>query len=400
MEEPTLRIQDNQNKMVMIVNKHERCRETPLKLMKSPTHVAVVKKQAMIDKILGDLVIHHSFFDFVKKYDNASSKHLKHKLNTQFVARTTNRFSSNTHTKNIICEDEVGEEYPVENDCSKKCLKFTKAVQLSQSFVLIIDQKGFVEYANPYFQSVSGYTQDELIGKKLGFLISDIASHEEYEQLMHALSARVNWKGELVSTKKNGEWYIVMAKISPIHFNEENTTNFILLGQDITSFRETEIKLERAVREKSILLSELHHRVRDNLAIISGIMQLQALEEDNHNVKTKLFSSVGRVQALSNVHELLYESNDLGRIVVGENLKRVVTMVSEMFEDEDVKVNVTYDIEHTILNINQTHACTLILNEVVTNTYKQACSLSDKALKLDVKLITYGKKYWLRLRIT
>ena len=163
MEEPTLRIQDNQNKMVMIINKHERCIETSLKLMKSPTHIAVVKKQAMIDKILGDLVIHHSFFDFVKKYDNASSKHLKHKLNTQFVARTTNRFSSNTHTKNIICEDEVGEEYPVENDCSKKCLKFTKAVQLSQSFVLIIDQKGFVEYANPYFQSVSGYTQDELI---------------------------------------------------------------------------------------------------------------------------------------------------------------------------------------------------------------------------------------------
>ena len=93
---------------------------------------------------------------------------------------------------------------------------------MSQSFVLIIDQKGFVEYANPYFQSVSGYTQDEWIGKKLGFLISDIASHEEYEQLMHALSARVSWKGELVNTKKNGEWYIVMAKISPIHINEEN----------------------------------------------------------------------------------------------------------------------------------------------------------------------------------
>lgn len=111
---------------------------------------------------------------------------------------------------------------------------------------------------------------------------------------------------------------IFTAKISPVNINRDDSVDFIVVGHDITSFRETEIKLEQAVQEKSILLSELHHRVKNNLAIISGIMQLQAFDENDDDLKTKLFSSVGRVKTLASMHELLYESSSFTMLEFGK----------------------------------------------------------------------------------
>ena len=82
---------------------------------------------------------------------------------------------------------------------------------------------------------------------------------------------------------KNGEWYIFNAKISPISSNKRELKE-LLGGHDVTSFRETE-KLEQAIQDKSILISELHNRVKNNLQIVSNLMQIQASDEGNEDVK-------------------------------------------------------------------------------------------------------------------
>ena len=350
-------------------------RTSPLRLVNSPQHIVVEKKQAMVEKIWEDLVQNYSFLDVNSEKADANALEASKKFNYDFHPSLAKRISKGIENNEMILDDGMLSEQNHGNILTEEHLKFTKAVQLSQSFVLIIDQNGLIEYANPHFQSISGYTQDELVGKEFGFLISDLASHEEYEQILQALKAGVSWKGELVNTKKNGEWYIFTAKISPVNISEEDTVDFIVVGHDITSFRETEIKLEQAVQEKSILLSELHHRVKNNLAIISGIMQLQAFDENDGELKTKLFSSVGRVKTLASMHELLYESSSFTLLEFGKNISKIVDTVAEMFEKEDAKVQVNYDLEPIILNINQAHPCALILNEVITNSYKKAFTL-------------------------
>lgn len=193
----------------------------------------------MADKIWDDLIANFSFLD----PDSDKENH-------RFELVDKNYFEKEPAKKELILEDGMLSIQTNNESLTDEHLKFTKAVQLSQSFVLIIDRKGVIEYANPHFQKVSGFTQDELIGKELGFLVSDLASHEEYEQILQAVKAGVSWKGELVNTKKNGEWYIFTAKISPVTINGGTSVDFIVVGHDITSFRETEIKLEQAVQEK------------------------------------------------------------------------------------------------------------------------------------------------------
>lgn len=398
MKESTPRKKQSKEERASFNKENEEHRDTPLRLLNSPQHIVVEKKRAMVDKIWEDLVQNYSFLDGSSEQSNGATLQSSKKFNRDFLPGFASRLSSSIEKNEVILEDGMIGEYEQGNIFNEEHLKFTKAVQLSQSFVLIVDQSGLIEYANPHFQSISGYTQDELVGKEFGFLISDLASHEEYEQILQALKAGVSWKGELVNTKKNGEWYIFTAKISPVNINRDDSVDFIVVGHDITSFRETEIKLEQAVQEKSILLSELHHRVKNNLAIISGIMQLQAFDENDDDLKTKLFSSVGRVKTLASMHELLYESSSFTMLEFGKNINKIVHTVSEMFEREDSNVTVKYDLEPIILNINQAHPCALILNEVVTNAFKKAYTLVDEIPKLNIKLVTYGKKVMIEVK--
>ena len=360
---------------------------SPLRLINTGKPSVSEKKKAMADKIWDDLVANFSFLD--PETDKEVNR---------FELVDKNYLIDEPHKKELILEDGMLSIQQNNEALTEEHLKFTKAVQLSQSFVLIIDRKGVIEYANPHFQKVSGFTQDELIGKELGFLVSDLASHEEYEQILQAIKAGVSWKGELVNTKKNGEWYIFTAKISPVTINAGTSIDFIVVGHDITSFRETEIKLEQAVQEKSILLSELHHRVKNNLAIISGIMQLQAFDEGDEEVKTKLFSGVGRVKTMATMHELLYESSSFTMLEFGKNICKIVDSVAEMFELKNTSLNVNYDLEPIILNINQAHPCALIINEVVTNCYKKAGKLVDKEPQINIRLLSYGKKVMVEIK--
>ncbi len=359
---------------------------SPLRLINPGKQSVSEKKRAMADKIWDDLINSFAFMD--SESDKINGLEIVDK----------NYLIDEPVKKELILEDGMLSIQQNNEAITDEHLKFTKAVQLSQSFVLVISQDGIIEYANPHFQKVSGFTQDELIGKEFGYLISDLASHEEHEQILQSIKAGVSWKGELVNIKKNGEWYIFTAKVSPVSINSGSAVDFIIVGHDITSFRETEIKLEQAVQEKSILLSELHHRVKNNLAIISGIMQLQAFDEGDEEVKTKLFSGVGRVKTLATMHELLYESSSFTMLEFGKNICKIVNTVATMFESQESKLKVNYDLEPILLNINQAHPCALILNEVITNSYKKAAKLVDKAPELNIKLVCYGKKIMIELK--
>ena len=359
------------------------------------------KQQAMVERIWEDLIENYSFMD--DKAERLTEKDIQQRKeferNVHPHEKNLNGNWSNTHTNKdtgLSLQDVLSDtnSTPINDEH----LKFTKAVQLSQSFILIINREGIIEYANPHFQSVSGYTQNELQGKDLGFLISDLASNEEYEQIKRALKTGITWKGELVNTKKNGEWYIFLAKISPIYTPTGEVIDYIVVGHDVTSFRETEIKLEQAVEEKTILLSELHHRVKNNLAIISGIMQLQAFEEEDDHLKSKLFSSVGRVKTLATMHELLYESSSFTMLEFGNNIHKVIDSIAEMFDKERTNVTVEYSLESMILNINQAHPCSLIINEVITNTYRKAQLNPEVSAKMTINLVSFGKKVLIEIK--
>ncbi|MTI86498.1 MAG: PAS domain S-box protein [Balneolaceae bacterium] len=257
-------------------------------------------------------------------------------------------------------------------ESKNKSQKFTKAIELSPSIVLITNRQGLIEYANPTFVDTSGYEPEEITGKGLWFLTCDITSKDEYQELMQAIAEGRGWKGELMNRSRQGDPYALSIEVAPYQDEYGDVTNFLITGQDVTPFRQTENKLNEAMKEQTVLLSELHHRVKNNLAVISGLMELQAFNEEEKVLKDKLFTGVGRIQTMASMHELLYESESLSEINFKPYIEKIIDCVAGKYPRAKSKIDVKLDVEPIVLSVKQGHPCSLILNEVITNVYKHA----------------------------
>lgn len=130
-------------------------------------------------------------------------------------------------------------------------------------------------------------------------------------------------------------------------------------------------QIRESLKEKETLLAEVHHRVKNNLAVVSGMMQLQAFEETDEDLRNKLFDSVARIQTMAAIHELLYKSNSFSNLRLDENIQKLVSNITDTFQSAK-KIDISYNLDVIKLNVNQAIPCSLIINEVVTNSLKHA----------------------------
>ncbi|HTY59533.1 MAG TPA: PAS domain S-box protein [Bacteroidota bacterium] len=127
--------------------------------------------------------------------------------------------------------------------------KLSRAVEQSSSTIVITDTAGTIEYVNPRFSRLTGYTAEEAIGKNPNILKSGRTPHEEYERLWKTISAGGEWSGELQNRKKNGDLFWEYATISPIRDENGNVTHFVGIKEDITKRKEVEAELARRAED-------------------------------------------------------------------------------------------------------------------------------------------------------
>ncbi|OEH85611.1 hypothetical protein BHU72_02085 [Desulfuribacillus stibiiarsenatis] len=141
--------------------------------------------------------------------------------------------------------------------------KLTQAIEQSPVSVVITDVSGTIEYVNPKFIEVTGYTLEEAIGANPRVLKSGIQSTQYYKDMWRLLASGKEWRGEFHNRKKNGELYWEWASISPIKDNDGEITHFVAVKEDITERKLAEEKLEKAYEEINLNLNkavELHKK--------------------------------------------------------------------------------------------------------------------------------------------
>lgn len=132
-----------------------------------------------------------------------------------------------------------------------------------------------------------------------------------------------------------------------------------------------EAEIRESLKEKEILLAEIHHRVKNNLAVVSSMMQLQAYKAENPELTKKLMDSVLRIKVMANIHDHLYQSNSFAKIDFSDNLQSLVGSVIDTMQSE-TKIHTTFNCREVSLNVNQAIPTSLIVNEVITNSLKYA----------------------------
>lgn len=147
---------------------------------------------------------------------------------------------------------------------------------------------------------------------------------------------------------------------------------------DITELKTVQLQLERSLHDKDVLLSEVHHRVKNNLAIISSLLQLQTdyLEEGEN--RSLLLESVNRVQSMALIHELIYRQESFASLHFDDFLEQFTRILHESFSTSRQRVQVRLKTGHIALGIDRAIPLSLIANELLTNAYKHAFAGRDR----------------------
>ena len=141
---------------------------------------------------------------------------------------------------------------------------------------------------------------------------------------------------------------------------------------DITDIKRSEELLRRALKEKETLLREIHHRVKNNLAVISSMLNLQVKHNKNKVVRESLEESCSRVRSMALIHETLHQTNDLSVVQLKDYVRKLIRDLLSVYENFSDQFSIEYDIGDVDLDLNQAVYCGLIINELVTNSLKYA----------------------------
>lgn len=135
----------------------------------------------------------------------------------------------------------------------------------------------------------------------------------------------------------------------------------------------------RLHEERTALLSEIHHRVKNNMAVVSSLIQMQAMVEEDESVQGKLLVNVARISSMATVHEYLYRSDNFSRLNFADNIEKVVSGTLSSFSSSD-RMETTFDCDVVELSINQSIPCSLIVNEVVVYLLKYGFNGTEKGV--------------------
>ena len=237
--------------------------------------------------------------------------------------------------------------------------------------LFIADDKGMIERANNAATKLSGYSHNELIGKSLDELgIKQVQASENNEvQFVH----------------REGNKIDVSLSVNEVSNPAGDIIQKLYVAYDITERKKAEEHIKNSLEEKKVLLAEIHHRVKNNLAVISGLLQLQSWNIKSQEAKNVLYDSQLRVQSIALVHEMLYESDSLAYIRYDKYINDLLQAISSMYMDTGLDVKLDSDVEEIELTINQAIPCSLLLNEIIVNAYKHAFS-DQKEGSIKVKM--------------
>ncbi len=289
-------------------------------------------------------------------------------------------------------------------DLENSTLEFRKLSQVIEQApisVVIMDTKGKIEYTNPHFSLVTGYSAKEVFGKDPKFLEYDEYSEEFYTSLWNKINNKQSWKGEFKNKTKNGKVFWESASISPILDKDGKTTHFVAVKEDITEkkkieheLRKAKLEAEAATEAKSRFLASMSHEIRTPMNAIIGLSYLALGTELNpkqFDYLTKIDSSAKSL--LKIINDILdFSKIEAGQLVIENinfNLEDVVTSVSNLVAQKVFQKGL-----ELIIHIDPSVTPNLIgdplrLGQILTNFCHNAVKFTERGeVVIEVALVT------------
>ncbi len=260
---------------------------------------------------------------------------------------------------------------------SEECFR-QLAENIQNSFWLMSAEFTDLLYLSPAYEHIWGRSHEELYAEPLKMMEW---VHPEDQHLLEEAMGRV-LQGESTSTeyrifRPDGTIRWVCDRAFPIYDESGKIYRIAGIGEDISDRKFTDARIQAALREKEVLLKEIHHRVKNNMQVISSLLQLQAQYIEDEATLALFEESQTRIDSMALIHEQLYQSEHLDRIDLLPYVENLVANLYQSFGGGNASIQFNLNVDPICLNIETAIPCGLIINELVSNSLKYAFSPSS-----------------------
>jgi len=315
------------------------------------------------------------YLSLIWAYNTQSSNlsFLEFGIGVLIILVVARQFVSINENKNLYrqAQNEISLRKEISQNLKDSELAYRTIFENTGTATIIIDEYDVISLSNTEFGKLSGYSKEDIENKKSW---KDFVCKEDLDLMIKDNHVRIagnktDPKGyEFRFVNKDGEIKNVYAVAVLI----PNSNGSLISLLDMTDQKNSENEIKRSLKEKETLLKEIHHRVKNNLTVISSLLNLQSRYIKDKDDLKMFMESQSRAKSMAIIHQKLYTSSDLKHIDFEDYIKTLATDIFEVYVQNPSDVNIFFDVESIKLDINTSIPLGLILNELLTNSLKYA----------------------------
>jgi PAS domain S-box-containing protein len=271
---------------------------------------------------------------------------------------------------NAIVTD-VSERRRAEEQLRQSEEKLRTMVENAHDVIFQLSPSGIIQYVSPKVREIYGSKPEDVVGQHLTKTTPADELPKALEALKTVLSGRALKNFEINQLDSKGNVVPVELNLGPVE-REGEVVAVQGVMRDITERKKAEERINASLNEKEVLLQEIHHRVKNNLQVMSSLLKLQSGYIKDERYAEMLKESQNRVKTMALIHEKLYQSEDLARIDLGGYIKSLVRGLFSAYGAEAGRIALRTEVEDISLGVDYAMPCGLVINELVSNSLKHA----------------------------
>ena len=284
----------------------------------------------------------------------------------------TQRSEKELQVLNFKLENEIREHIEAERQYEESENLYRFLAENSPDVISLFDRNLRRRFVSPSCFSMYGYNEEELVTRPDSFEVIDLTYRNQLKTSLESiLQRKVPQTLVYKARKKDGTSFWVENHVNPLFdpFSGE-VYELVTVVRDISDRMHYEEQLAENERQKEVLLYEIHHRVKNNFAILISLMELQRHFTKTNSLDMPLIDLQLRVRTMSLVHEQLYHNQSIDAISLGPYLDRLASIISSAFSKHNIKIHTS--VQECAARIEIALPLGLIVNELLTNAFKYA----------------------------
>jgi PAS domain S-box-containing protein len=282
------------------------------------------------------------------------------------LVRVSNPLVEELQERSLMLEDTVAALEDSEE-------RYRTTFELAAVGIAHVSQKGRFIGLNRRFCEIVGYPHEEIAVLTFQEITHTEDLDLDLENVRRMLAGEIDtYSVEKRYIRKDSSVVWVNLTVSLVRDGSGNPEHFIAVIEDITRRKEAEFAVKRSLEEKEVLLREVHHRVKNNMQVISSLLNLQARSIEDPRLAKMFQESQSRVRAMALIHEILYDSEDLSEISLDLYVSRLAKSLIRMFGADPDVICLEVDAGDVAVSIDDIVPCGLVISELLTNSLKYA----------------------------